>query len=359
MAGVLAAGAEIAVLGSRQGVLDVGYARIGHAEHSFGRSQGFKRVVSTAGQSIAFLLAAGGLFLLSVTKASVNFATVGTITVLLLRGVGLAQQVQAATGQYGAVLPFIDQVRTLLDRYEAHRQSFGSAAFPDSFDVVLDEIAYTYPGTQASAIRVDHAAFLQGSSTAIVGPSGSGKSTLIQLLLRLRLPSQGGLTVGGLDLQSISEQEFSTHFAYVPQSPVLVPGTILENIRFFRSGVSDADVVRAAKLAHIHEDIERMSSGYETVIDAHVDALSGGQKQRLALARALTSSPSVVVLDEPTSALDATNEAAVIDTLRQLHGSTTIIMITHKLSTVAHCDAVLHVEHGQLVTPALSAPAGD
>lgn len=349
VAGVIAAGAEISVLGSRQGVVDVGLERIGATERAFARAQGLKRVVAMAGQSLAFLLAAAGLWVLSVSRWEVDFATVGTITILLLRGAGLAQQVQSASTQYGAMIPFIEQVQETISHYETRRQSFGSADFPQTYDLELHDVQYTYPGSSDPAVTVRSGRFAQGSSVAILGPSGSGKSTLIQLLLRLRRPTSGRLTIGGLDLDAIDEAQFSAHVAYVPQAPRLVPGTIAENIVFFRPGFSQPDVVRAARLAHVHDDIEGLSDGYDTVLDAHVDTLSGGQKQRLALARALLADPVVLVLDEPTSALDSENEEAVIDTLRRLHGRTTVIMITHRLSTVAHCDEVLRLAHGNLL----------
>jgi ATP-binding cassette subfamily B protein len=349
VAGVLAAGAEISVLGSGRGVLDAGLQRIATAEHAYARAQGLKRLVSTTGQSVAFLLAASGLWVLSTTQWTTDFATIGTITVLLLRGAGLAQQVQIASSQYGAVLPFIAQVRTQIAHYEGRHRTFGTHEFPASFDITLEDIEYTYPSASRSAVRVERASFMQGSSTAIVGPSGSGKSTLMQLILRLREPSRGRVRIGGVPADLISEEEFSARVAYVPQTPTLVPGTIYENIRFFRSHLTREDVVRAAELAHIHDDVRTMSDGYDTVLDAHVDMLSGGQKQRLALARAMASSPAIIFLDEPTSALDSATEAAVVDTLAQLHGETTVILVTHKMSSAAHCDSVLALKGGRLV----------
>ena len=348
VSGVLPAGAEIAVLGASQGVLDTGLGRIAESERAFARAQGLKRLVSIAGQSVAFLLSAAGLWILNLGGWNVDFTTVGTIAVLLLRGAGLAQQVLTASSQYGAVAPFIEQIRTLSSYYESRRRIFGSHEFPTTFDITLTDVDYVYPGTQRSAVRVDAATFPQGSSTAIVGPSGSGKSTLVQLILRLRAPTHGEVRIGGIEAGSISEAAFSSRVAYVPQSPTLVPGTVFENIKFFRRDVTDQQVLAAARAANIHEDIERMPHSYDTVLDAHVDTLSGGQKQRLALARAMTTAPAILILDEPTSALDAANEVAVIDTLRQLHGQTTVIMITHKMTTVTHCDCVLLIKDGKM-----------
>jgi ABC-type bacteriocin/lantibiotic exporter with double-glycine peptidase domain len=260
----------------------------------------------------------------------------------------MAQQVQAATSQYGAVTPFIEQVRELIEHYERHRQSFGEHPFPETFDITLDEVIYTYPGTSRPALAVDHARFDQGSATAVLGPSGSGKSTLVQLILRLRSPSQGRVSVGGVPVDAISQKEFSAKVAYLPQAPHLVPGTIAENIQFFRPDVTHEALLRAAKRAHLHEEIEAFPEGYETVLDSHVDRLSGGQKQRLALARALATDPVILVLDEPTSALDPANTTLVMNTLLELRESTTVIMITHNPSALNYCDSELLVEAGRV-----------
>ena len=348
VAGVLTAGAEIKVLGAEHGVVEVGRTRIHQAERAFARAQGLTRLVSVAGQSIAFILVAAGLLVVSSSAVSMNFATLGTITVLLLRGAGLAQQVQGATSQYGAIAPFIQQVREMIEHYERRRQAFGSQPFPPSFDITLENAVYIYPGTTRRAVDVEHEVFAQGTAIALLGPSGSGKSTIIQLILRLRSPVQGRVCIGGTPIESISEEEFSAKVAYLPQAPNLVPGTVLENIRFFRPHVSDAAVLRAARRAHLHDEIESFPAGYDTVLDSHVDRLSGGQKQRLALARALATNPAILVLDEPTSALDPANSTLVMKTFHELRGDTTVIMVTHDQAAIQYCDSVILVSAGKI-----------
>lgn len=348
VAGVLAAGAEIAVFGVGQGVARKGDHWIGQAEGAYARAIGLKRLVATSSQSIAFISAATALLVLHLGQFDVDFAAVGTITVLLLRAAGLAQQVQSATSQYGAVVPFVDQVRETIEHYRSRRRSFGSARFPPTHDLSLQGVTYAYPSSPQLVVSVDQAVFAQGSFVAVIGPSGSGKSTLIQLMLRLRVPSQGTITIGGVPMLDIAEDELSAHMAYVPQSPHLVPGTVRDNIRFWRDGISDAQVISAARTAHVHDDIEQLDQGYDTMLDSHVDALSGGQKQRLALARALVTTPRILILDEPTSALDARNEKAVMETLTELRGEVTVIIVTHRTSMVGQCDRVLRLEDGEL-----------
>lgn len=349
VAGVIAAGSEIAVFGAGAGVYADGKRWIGAAERQFMISNALKRLVATSGQSIAFVLATAGLVVLQASGWDGDFAAIGTITVLLLRSAGLAQQVQMTTSQYGAVVPFIEQVRETIGHYEAHARRFGTHRFPPSVEIRLQGVTYAYPNNPRVVVTVDEAVLPQGAAVALLGPSGSGKSTLMQLLLRLRTPTAGSITVGGVPLDDIAEDEFSRNVAYLPQAPRLVPGTIGENIRFWRHHISDADVVAAARSAHVHEDIQRLPDSYATMLDSHVDALSGGQKQRLALARALATKPRILILDEPTSALDEANEVAVMRTLQELPGDVTVIIVTHRVSTVAHCDIVLHLEAGRLL----------
>jgi ABC-type multidrug transport system fused ATPase/permease subunit len=180
----------------------------------------------------------------------------------------------------------------------------------------------------------------------IVGPSGSGKSTLIQVLLRLRSPDSGRYTVNGLPTSDLDLTSWYHQVALVPQDNFLFQGTVLENIRFYRRDLSEDDVVRAARMAHLHEDVLAFPDGYDTVVGPGMMDLSGGQKQRLGLARALAGRPSVLVLDEPTSALDMRSEALVQQTLHELKGSLTCFIVAHRLTTLSACDVVMVIEDG-------------
>jgi ABC-type multidrug transport system fused ATPase/permease subunit len=148
----------------------------------------------------------------------------------------------------------------------------------------------------------------QGESVGVVGPSGAGKSTLLHLLLRLRDPTRGSYTIEGVDVRDIANATWHGNVAFLPQEPHILDGTVAENIRFFRRGISDEAIERAARMAHIQEDIEGWVGGYATHLGHRSDAVSGGQRQRLCLARALAASPSLLLLDEPTSSLDLRSE---------------------------------------------------
>ena len=183
----------------------------------------------------------------------------------------------------------------------------------------------------------------------IVGPSGSGKSTLVQLLLGLRTPTSGRVLVDGRELRRLSKIDWARRVTFVPQQAHLITGTIADNIRFFRDGVSDEAVERAAQLAHLSGDIERFPAGYDHPVGEQGSHLSGGQQQRLIIARALVESPDVLILDEPTSALDVRSESLIRATLKELGQRMTVIIIAHRLSTLDICNRIMVIQDGGLV----------
>lgn len=348
VAGIIAAAPELNVLGARGGALVIAGERIDDAEREFGRTQMVIRLVGVSVQSLALLGAASGILILSVIDPSADFAVVGTIAVLLLRVAGLGQVVQTATSAVGGFRPFAREVRDQIAGFEQRRSSFGDRPFPVDFTLRLDGLSYTYPGSAVPALVAEEITIPRGSFVAVVGPSGAGKSTFIQVLLRMRKANRGTLKFGQVLAEDISESEFTRTVAFVPQAPHLVPGTIADNIALYRTGISREDIVEASRQAHIHEEIMATPLGYETRLDAQVDELSGGQKQRLALARALVGSPRVLVVDEPTSALDRGNEDRVIETLMSLRGEQTVVMVTHRMSSISRCDAVYDVVGGMM-----------
>ena len=133
----------------------------------------------------------------------------------------------------------------------------------------------------------------------------------------------------------------------MPQEPVLLQGTVMDNIKFFRD-FEEREVVEASTSAHLHEDIDRMTAGYDTLVGEGGGALSGGQKQRLAIARALIGSPNLIVLDEPTSAVDGRTEELIRRTLSELRGHVTVVIISHRIETTSQCDLLLVLANGKI-----------
>ena len=188
-----------------------------------------------------------------------------------------------------------------------------------------------------------------GESVAVVGASGSGKSTVAALLQRLYEPTSGVITVGGNLLSATDVNYLRDHVAVVSQTPHLFDASIKENIAYGADTAMPWDITRAAQAAHIHEFVTQLPKGYDTNIGDKATLLSGGQAQRVQIARALVRPSPVLILDECTSALDPANEAAVIDTLRNIKVGRTTLMITHKVPVMRMCDRILVVQDGRIV----------
>jgi ATP-binding cassette subfamily B protein len=188
-----------------------------------------------------------------------------------------------------------------------------------------------------------------GQRVAVVGHSGSGKSTLARLLYRFYDVSSGAITVNGVDIRQVRQASLRGAIGIVPQDTVLFNDTILYNIRYGRPGASDAEVVEAARAAHIHDFIEGLPAKYDTMVGERGLKLSGGEKQRVAIARALLKNPRILIFDEATSALDSRAEKAIQAELERIARGRTTLVIAHRLSTVMDADQILVLNHGRIV----------
>jgi ATP-binding cassette subfamily B protein len=188
-----------------------------------------------------------------------------------------------------------------------------------------------------------------GKRVAVVGHSGSGKSTLARLLFRFYDVTRGAILVNGMDIRAARQMSVRAAIGIVPQDTVLFNDTIRYNIRYGRPEASDAELVEAARAAHIHDFIESLPAGYESMVGERGLKLSGGEKQRVAIARALLKEPRILIFDEATSALDSRSEQAIQAELDRIsHGRTTLV-IAHRLSTVMDADQILVMSHGRIV----------
>jgi ATP-binding cassette subfamily B protein len=188
-----------------------------------------------------------------------------------------------------------------------------------------------------------------GEKVALVGPSGAGKTTLFQLLLRFYDPQGGSIRFDGVDLRDLALEDLRRHIAIVPQDPVIFGDDAWENIRYGLPDVTDAQVRRAADIAHASEFLDRMPQGFATYLGERGVRLSGGQRQRVAIARAVLREPTLLLLDEATSALDAESEVLVQEALETLMRGRTSIVIAHRLATVRKVDRILVLDQGQVV----------
>src|SRR5256884_198010 len=206
-----------------------------------------------------------------------------------------------------------------------------------------------------------------GTRLGVVGATGAGKTTLISLLTRFYDPLEGAILLDGVDLRDYKLLDLRRQFAVVLQDAVLFSLSIAENIAYAAPGATREQVVAAAQAANAHEFIERLPQGYDTQVGERGVKLSGGQRQRIALARAFLKDSPVLILDEPTSSVDAKTEAAIVDALERLKQGRTVIVISHRPSTLAGCSAFLTVDGGRVVAqttprpvvavPALAPPA--
>ena len=223
--------------------------------------------------------------------------------------------------------------------------------------IQFKSISYTYPGETVPALQDISLQIYAGQHTALVGPSGAGKSTLVNLLLRFFQPENGQITVNNQPLEDIDIDFWRAQVAWVPQKPYLFHDTIAANIRLGKTEAGMDEVVAAAQSAHLHEFVQTLPAGYETVIGEGGARLSSGQAQRLALARAFLKDAPILILDEPTSSLDPQNEVLLEESTRRLlQGYTAcsaqsriVITIAHRLNTVFQADKIVVLENGQIV----------
>ena len=222
------------------------------------------------------------------------------------------------------------------------------AGNPTAFDVEFSNVEFAYTkGIPA----VDHVSFRlpQGTVTGLVGPSGGGKSTLAQLLLRFYEPQAGSIRIGGVDIRDIPPDRLADLVAYVFQDSVLFTDTIENNIRMGNTAATTAEVEQAAKNAGIHEVIQALPKGYQTVVGRDNAYLSGGEKQRLAIARVFLKDAPIVILDEATAYADAENAAKIQAAFAKLARNKAVLMIAHRVKAVVGADQLLVMERGRLV----------
>jgi len=221
---------------------------------------------------------------------------------------------------------------------------------PSRGDVTFDDISFAYP-MRPDSLAIDHVSFAvkAGEKVAIVGPSGAGKSTLFHLLLRFYDPASGTISFDGVPVRQADPQAVRSQIALVPQESVVFAASARENIRFGRPEATDAEVERAADLAHATEFIRRLPGGFEAALGERGVTLSGGQRQRIAIARAILRDAPLLLLDEATSSLDAESETLVQTALEELMRHRTTLVIAHRLATVLSCDRILVLDQGRIV----------
>ena len=209
------------------------------------------------------------------------------------------------------------------------------------------DVAFSYtPG--GSVLRGVSLKVFEGDVVAILGPSGVGKSTLLHLLSRFYDPASGSVEVGGQDLRKLARGDLRLKVAVLFQEPVLLTGSVADNIGFGREGATHHEIISAARSANAHDFIVKLPQGYETQVGDGAARLSVGEKQRLSLARVFLKDAPIVLLDEPTSALDEAGEALVIDGLRRLLAGRTVLLVTHRPALLSIATRVVQIKDGMI-----------
>ena len=224
---------------------------------------------------------------------------------------------------------------------------------PKGHDIVFDHVGFAYDKKKV----LDGVSFTarEGEVTALVGPSGSGKSTCARLAARLWDVTEGTIRVGGVDISTVDPEALLTDYSMVFQDVVLFDDTVMENIRLGKRGATDQEVRAAAEAANCGEFIRRLPQGYDTPIGENGAKLSGGERQRISIARALLKNAPIVLLDEATASLDVENETKVQGALSRLLAGKTVLVIAHRMRTVAGADHIVVLENGHVAeqgTPA-------
>ena len=275
----------------------------------------------------------GGLFAFMMLSGRVAQPLVG-----LARLVEDYEEVGAAIGEAGSVLN--RPLETVTGAVGLRPKLVGAISF--------ENVTFTYIGTKTPALDRVSFSIPAGTMLGIVGRSGSGKSTITRLLQGINRDYGGYLKIDGADLREVDLRHLRQSLGVVLQNNFLFRGSVRDNIIAGRPGLTLTDAVYAARLAGAEEFIERMPNGYETYIEEGSPNLSGGQTQRLAIARALIHDPRILILDEATSALDPESEAAVTANLKRIAQGRTMVLVSHRLSSLMECDQILVMEEGKV-----------
>ena len=215
-------------------------------------------------------------------------------------------------------------------------------------DIKFENLSFHYDDSPELILKNINLNVKAGEVIALVGKSGSGKTTLVNLIPRFYEVTEGAIKVNGIDIKNISLKKYRDYIGIVPQESFLFSGSISENIAFGKNGVTEDEIINAAKMANAYDFIMELPNKFETEVGERGVLLSGGQKQRIAIARALIQNPEIMILDEATSALDTESERLVQDALDKLMVNRTTFVIAHRLSTIINADKIVVMENGEI-----------
>lgn len=312
------------------------------------RAQFFGIVGFVAFAGIVAVLWQGGQLVLDGTL------TPGALIAFLLYAITVAAAVGALASLFGNYNEGVGAARRVFELL-AEVPAIADPAHPVPLprpvrgDVRFDSVGFRYAPELPEVLHEVSLHIAPGEVVALVGPSGAGKTTVASLLPRFWDRTSGAITLDDIDIRELSLDDLRGAIGIVPQEPALFSGSIRDNIAFARAGASDAEIEAAAKAAHAHEFIVRLSDGYATRVGERGVKLSGGQRQRIALARVFLRDPAVVILDEATSSLDTESERLVEAAMADLLQGRSTLIIAHRMSTVQRADRVVVLSGGRVI----------
>lgn len=308
---------------------------------------GLQSAVMTLQLSIGLLVMGFGAYF--VLEGSLTIGGLIGINILTQRVVGPLVQLSQLYQSFQETALSVRMLGTIMNHPSEGGRSGSGVRTPLRGEVVFQEVRFRYPGAPNAAL--DQVSFRAdaGKILGVMGRSGSGKTTITRLLQGLHHAQEGLIKIDGYDLREIDLDHLRSSIGVVLQDSFLFRGTIRENIAAGKAGASLEEVMRAASLAGATEFIERLPKGFDTVLDEGSSNLSGGQRQRLAIARALLPDPPILILDEATSALDAESEAIVQENLFGIAHGRTLIIISHRLSSLVPAHKILCMDQGKVV----------
>ena len=306
----------------------------------------FPIMIFLIGISIIFVIFVGGRLYINGEIQSIGVITEFTIYVMMLTWpvatVGwvsnIVQQAEASQGRINEFLNEKSDIETTI-QYST----------PIQGDIRFENVTFTYPDTQITALKEVSFHIPQGKNIAIIGRTGSGKSTILDLITRMYDVQQGHIFIDGRDVKSLNLNDLRKAISVIPQDSFLFSDTIGNNIKYGKSEATQEEIIAVAKLAQVHDNIMDFKDGYETILGERGISLSGGQRQRVSIARALLKEAQIYLFDDCLSAVDTDTEEKILHNLTQIAYNTTRIIVSHRVSVARNADSILFLDNGKLI----------
>ena len=289
----------------------------------------------------------GGVYLASEGEMTMG----GIIASMMLNGrvVAPVSQIVGMIIRYDRTMLSLNNIDEIMNM-QVERENKAYLSRPDlKGDIELKDVSFSYKGQNFDALKDINLTIKEGEKVAILGKIGSGKSTLAKLIQNLYVPTKGSILIDQTDVRQIDPVDLRRVIGVVPQEPFLFMGSIKDNITISEPFATDEEILRASKIAGVHEFLGKHEAGYDLIVGERGEGLSGGEIQSVTLARALITNPNILILDEPTNSMDRQSEKAFIDRLSNIIKDETLILITHKTSILSLVDRVIILDNGKVI----------